>query len=206
MSSFPFYSSRSPLAALAVVAALAWSGCDKEDSAHAEGTSTEKPQVDDPAAVNAAVPADLRASLAFEVKTVEDGELSALVPRGWVESEYMPGKFEPPDSSDLGFMTRFDVGSNCDGLCAAKDWKATVEKAEFGRLSDDPGFTIAKDEQIPGGRIVVGRSERSSRVIAAWWKEGASKYYVCRASLDGDAARAIDAFERACRAVHVLAW
>ncbi len=201
-----FLSTGSRLAALAALASVAWTGCDKEEAAHAESTTAAQPKADDPAAINAAVPADLRAELSFEAKTAEEGKLAAVVPAGWIESEFIPGKFSPPDGSGLGFVTRFDVGSNCDGLCAAKDWAATVEKAEFDRLTDNPGFTITKDEKIPGGRLLIGQSERATRLVAAWWKEGASHYYVCRASLDGKAAAAVDAFERACRATRVLSW
>lgn len=201
-----FLSSCSRLAAIAALASVAWTGCDKEESAHAESATAAQPKADDPAAINAAVPENLRAELSFEAKTAEDGKLAAIVPAGWTESEYIPGKFTPPDGSGLGIMSRFDVGANCDGMCAAKDWAATVEKAEFGRLTGDAGFTITKDEKIPGGRLLIGRTERATRLVAAWWKEGASQYYVCRASLDGKAAEAIDAFERACRATRVLSW
>jgi hypothetical protein len=82
------------------------------------------------AAVNAARPAG--ATTEFVVGVFDDDRVLAAVPKGWEESKVIPGNFKPPTGSDLGFMTSFRIGTNCDGMCSAKDWKATAEKVNFG--------------------------------------------------------------------------
>ena len=195
--------------ALALATTLFWTGCDDDAT---ESKSSAAPARLSPRAradlssINGALPAALRGAVKFETSTVEEGRLEAVVRSDWVESKNIPGKFTPPEGSKLGFMTRFDVGSNCDGLCAAKDWPATVEKAEFGQFAAADRFTIDKDEKLPGGRLLVARSDKSTHIVAAWWKAGASQYYACRATLDDGAVEAADAFERACRATRVVTW
>ena len=73
-----------------------------------------------------------------------------------------------------------------------------MDKVEFGQSLE--GATIEKDDELDHGRLVVARTEDRVRVIAAWWKNDASKYFYCRAELDGKARDAVAAFERACRA------
>jgi hypothetical protein len=194
------------IAALAALAALAaaTTGCGKsEDGASDPKAALQAVEAAVPA-INEAVPAALRDRLTFEAAKVEDDELAAAVPSGW-ESKHMPGSYRPADEADLGFMTRFSVGSNCDGYCKPKDWAASVQQIEFAQFETD-GFEIEKDEELANGRLLVARSDDSAYVVAAWWKSDASKYYYCRASLDDDAADAVAAFETACRNTHVLAW
>ena len=155
--------------------------------------------------INEAVPADLRDRLSFNAATAEDNEMATAIPAGWT-SKYVPGSYKPADDANLGFMTSFSVGSNCDGTCKPKNWTEAVEKVEFAQFAGDQ-FTIEKDEKLgDGGRLLIARSETSAYIVAAWWKSDASKYYYCRASLDDDAAKAIAAFEGDCRSTRVLAW
>ena len=67
----------------------------------------ELPPVD-LAAINGATPKDL--GLVFESRSIED-EIQAVVPVGWNAGLVFPGKLTPPSDSNLGFSTRFNVGS-----------------------------------------------------------------------------------------------
>lgn len=189
------------IALYVALAALA-AACGRDSSA-----SGAEPRAADTAgalaATNDAVPAELRERLRFQAVTADDGRLAALAPAGW-ETGAIPDRWRPPDAADLGFMTSFAVGSNCDGACAAKDWPAVAEKVELAQLLT---FEVVEDEPLgDAGRLVVARNGGSVHIAAAWWKPGASRYFFCRASLEDDAAAAADAFERACRSAQVLTW
>ncbi len=191
---------------LALTLALtATAGCKKKDGDGAEESTAAKPVAAQPAAdvgaINSAVPASVP-GLTFTTATIED-QLEAVVPAGWEESKAIPGKYRPADNSDLGFFTKYSVGANCDGACQAKAWKPVVDKVEFGHLGD---ATIVKDEALPNGRLVIAKSDDRTEVIAAWWKDGASQYFYCRATLDDKAVGALNAFEKACRATRVTNW
>ena len=197
-------------ATLAVAAGLAACG---DDDKQGSGPASPKAALAEVEAalpgIQQAVPAELKDKLRFEARVEDKDRIAAAVPAGW-ESKFMPGSYDPPDEAKLGFATKFGVGTNCDGTCAAKDWKASVDKVEFGQFQGD-GFTIAKDEPLgEHGRIVVAQSKDgfspSTYVVAAWWKEGASRYAYCRAIVDKEIAGAVAAFEKACRATRVLAW
>jgi hypothetical protein len=191
----------------ALVCALAVAGCGDDESGDSKSGAKSAMQSVEAAVpkINEAVPADLRDKLTFAATTEEDDEVAAAVPTGWT-SKFMPGSYKPADEDDLGFMTSYSVGSNCDGVCSPKDWAAAVSKVEFAQFAQG-SFTIDKDEKLgTNGRLVVARSDDSAYVVAAWWKSDASKYYYCRASLDDDAVNAVGAFEKACRSTRVLAW
>ena len=149
--------------------------------------------------VQAAVPADAP-KVEFEAKLTDKDTAIAAVPKGWKES-VIPGTFEPPEGSDIPFMTQYGVGSNCDGSCSPKDWKATAEKVEFAQFKD-PQFKIEKDEALkdPEGRLLVASVDEGKKlyIVAARWKEGASRYYTCRATLVDKATALRPAVERAC--------
>lgn len=184
-----------------LLAAAAFTGCNKdkgEGSGTAGGSAAKSVAAapSDLGAINGAVPESLAGALSFTTATIDD-ELDAVVPDGWEPSRVIPGSYSPPAQSGFGFFTKYKVGSNCDGMCEAKDWAPIVEKVEFGQLE---GATIVKDEALDGGRLVVAKAEDRVRVIAAWWKSDARQYFYCRAELDGPARDAIDAFEKACRA------
>jgi hypothetical protein len=153
------------------------------------------------AEANAAVPDLLKDKLTFVAGAFEDGAPNnalAVLPAGWEKSEVIPGKYKPPSASGLGFLTVFQIGSNCDGACEAKDWATVVDRVEFTQSAD--GLTIEKDDRASGSRIVVATSGSGKSIRAAFWKEGASRYYVCSAILDSEATSAAPAFEKACRA------
>lgn len=164
-----------------------------------------KAEVDKAAAeVNAKVPEALRANLTFEAVAGEKNRHVALQPKGWTSST-IPGLLKPPEGSQgLGFMTKFSTGSNCDGACTARDaasWKATADKVEFAQFASN-GAKVAKDEALPDGRLLVATWDRKRVDVAvARWKDGAERYFSCRATLEGAAADAADAFEAACLAM-----
>src|SRR5262245_9142190 len=77
------------------------------------------------AAVNAAIPPDLKGKIEFELGTVEAGRkgkeaFKLAVPKGWKKG-FMPGSLEPADSETFGSKTMgktsLKVGSDCNGTC-----------------------------------------------------------------------------------------
>lgn len=158
------------------------------------------------AAVTAARPAG--STLEFSVGTFEKDRVLAVVPKGWEESKVIPGSFKPPAEPDLGFMTAYRIGTNCDGMCSAKDWKATAEKVNFGQFRAADRFEITEERELtaPDGKIVVAKSKdgMSSKtyITSARWKTGADHYITCSATLDGEAATALlPVFVKACEVV-----
>lgn len=191
------------VAALSLAVAATACGSDNNKKAEEAAQAAVDTGV---AEANASVPEELKKSLTFIGAKAEEDTMAVVVPSGWNES-FMPGSYEPPDESNLGFMTRFSVGSNCDGLCAKKDWKAAVAKTEFGQFLEGDRFTIDKDEALgDNGRLMVASADDSTYVVSAWWKDDASRYFYCRANLEKEIAGAVDAFEEACRAATVLNW
>lgn len=124
------------------------------------------------------------------------------MPEGWKQSDVIPGSYSPPDGAGLGFMTKFSVGTNCDGSCEAKDWAATSDKVDFAQFTAGGAFKVEKDDKAAGQRLLVaGNSDGSKYVVAAFWKDGASRYYACHAKLEQPDAALAPAFEKACRAL-----
>lgn len=147
----------------------------------------------DVAAVQAKVPAGVQ--LAFEAVAGEKDRHVAIQPKGW-ETGVIPGRVKPPAGSNLGFMTAFSTGSNCDGDCSPKDWAATADKVEFAQFA---GRGVEKDEKLPDGRLMVVKGDDRVDIALARWKDGADRYFVCRATLDKELVAAAPAFEEACR-------
>jgi hypothetical protein len=172
-------------------------------------TKTEKPAKPDLApeatAATGEVPAELKDKLAFEPKELDEGKLIAVVPEGWAESEFLPGKFSPP-GSEIGDGVSFSVGTNCDGACSAKDWKAVTDKVEFTGF-EPPMFTVETDEKLgETGRLVVYSGGPEVHIRAAWWKADGNRYASCRADLTSSWSMAKAAFIRACKATAVVDW
>ncbi|HTM19422.1 MAG TPA: hypothetical protein VL172_02905 [Kofleriaceae bacterium] len=189
---------------LGLAALTAAGACSKKKES---GGSTAKPTEAAPvdlSAINGAVPKDLAGKLTFAAATAEDGDLAVVAPAGWEQSKFMPGQWKPASDSSLGFMTSYSIGSNCDGSCEPKDWKAVADKVNFSQLTSR--MKVKTDDQQPGSRLVVASSDDSTYVAAAWWKDGASRYYTCSATLADDAAKAVDAFVKACQATQVNSW
>jgi len=157
------------------------------------------------AAATAEVPEGLKDKLEFVAREIDDGEVLAVVPKDWPESEYIPGSFLPP-GAEFGHAVGFSVGTNCDGVCSPKDWKAVVEKVEFGGYQP-PAFTVETDEPIgEHGRLVVYVGGDEVHIRAAWWKPEAKRYANCRADLDATWSPAKAAFIRACKATVLVDW
>ncbi len=155
--------------------------------------------------VNAQIPEELAGKLEFVAVLGEDDEHVAVQPKGWEGSKGMPERVKPPEAAGLGFMTTFSTGSNCDGTCEPKDWPATAEKVDFAQFKGQD-FTIVKDEKNGSTRVLIAKTVDRTYVVAATWKEGAKRYFICRATLDQEIAAAAPAFEAACRAMKVVAW
>ncbi|MCB9545077.1 MAG: hypothetical protein H6706_04205 [Myxococcales bacterium] len=153
------------------------------------------------------------ATLEFEVKSIDDDSVVAVVPKGWEESKGIPGRFKAPANSDFGFMTSFSVGTNCDGMCSPKDWKAVAEKVDLAQFRDASKFAIVSEKDLtnPTGKLLQatttggGFGGPKTHLTLVRWKEGASRYQTCRASLEGEAANAmLPAFIKACETSVVL--
>ncbi len=153
----------------------------------------------DPATANAAVPAELKGKLEFVTARDERHNLSWVTPKGWKEG-VIPGDVKPPDDASFGFMTKYGVGTNCDGTCVAKDWAAVADKVNFAQLAS--AGTVERDEKSSDSRtMVVALGDRRELVIA-WWKQGADHYVTCEVSMEKEAQPAAAAFEAACKATH----
>lgn len=153
-------------------------------------------------AVQDKVPAGV--DLVFEAVVGEKERHVAVQPRGW-EPGVIPGRVKPPAGSPLGFLTAFSTGSNCDGSCESKDWAKVAESVEFAQFKGG-GWTIDRDEALPDGRLLVARQEGRVDIALARWKPDASRYFVCRTTLDKELVGAAAAFEEACRQMVVKSW
>jgi hypothetical protein len=171
----------------------------------ADGSAKAEPAVAiDAAAVNALVPADLKAKLVFEQRDVieERGRhnitYTFAAPKGW--NQGMKGFASLKGGDDVGFMTSLDVGSNCDGSCEPKDWAKVADKVNFAQFAE---ATVVKNEVTPTSRLLVADRDDSTYVMYAWWTAGAKNYHTCRASLEKPIRAAAPAFAKACQAVAV---
>ena len=179
---------------LALVVAAA---CGKSES------SPSAPAVTlDVAGVNALVPAELKGKLEFEQRDlVEERGRKAdtytlAAPKGWKQDMKSFAKLQAGD--DLGFMTSFGVGSNCDGACEAKDWAKVSDKATFAQFRDGK---IVKDEPGKTSHLMIADKGDETYVIYAWWQDGGKRYYTCTATLEAPVRAAAPAFAKACQAV-----
>lgn len=171
------------------------------------GDNTAKaPATLDPAViagVEAKLPESLKGKVTFEAVEGEKGRHLAVQPKGW-ETGVIPGRVKPPAGGpDLGFMTAFSTGSNCDGSCEAKDWAAVSDKVEFSQFTGGD-WQIEKDEKLADGRLLVAKKADRVDIALARWKTGASRYFSCRATLDKPLMEAAAAFEEACRQLKIV--
>jgi len=148
---------------------------------------------------NAAIPADLKGKLEFIAGSFAEKDIKLLVPmpKGWEMSTVIPGSYKAP--SELGFLTKFSVGSSCDGVCEKKDWAAAADHELFAQFKS--GFTLESDSKADGMRTLRATNDGAAYVAVAKWKPDASRYFSCYVVLDREAAAAAPAFEKACRAL-----
>jgi hypothetical protein len=189
---------------LVMIAGLAVVGCGKQDDKGGGGAAAKPVDV---AAVNALVPASLKDKLVFEQQTIveERGHskttYTVAAPKGWKQEMKSFAKLEAPD--DLGFMTSFDVGTNCDGECQPKDWASTVDKVYSSYLKSK----VIKDQKSANARTIIASSDTTTLVVVATWREGDKSYSHCGGTLDNDKIKDVKevalAFEKACESVSV---
>ena len=186
---------------LALVPLLACGKSDKSDKA-----SKAAPAID-AAAVNALVPADLKAKLVFDKTDIveERGKHSVTytmaAPKGWTSKMKGFASLHPADDANLGFFTEVSVGSNCDGTCEPKDWAKVADKVNFKQFEADK---VIKNVTTPTSRLLIAsRDDKTTFVVYAWWENGARRYNTCSATLDEPVKAAGDAFAKACQAVAV---
>jgi len=172
------------------------------------------------AAVNAALPAELKGTLEFELGTVKEGKgrregaFKLARPKGWKDG-FMPGELEPADADNFGSKTlgrsSFTVSSNCDGACEKKDWAATSDKVNFAPFtSGTVEGKVVKDVKGTNTRTLVfehvvsesfPEKDVAISIVTAWWSPEGSRYFTCRAELGTPLKGAAAAFEQACAKV-----
>ncbi len=190
---------------LAILVALAplslGTACSKKDSASAPAVMFD---VD---GVNALVPADLKDKLVFEKRDIleERGRkattYTVVAPKGWQPRMKGFASLEPAkDGPDLGFMTSFGVGGNCDGLCKAKNWAETADKVNFSQFKDDK---VVDEKTTKTSRMLIAEKGENTYVVYAWWSDGAPRYHTCQATLEAPVKGAAKAFAKACEAVAI---
>lgn len=190
------------------------------------GKKGDAPKVDiDPAhvsAVNAAIPADLKGKIEFEVASVEDGmkkksTMKLAAPKGWKQDGPIPGTLRPADGDMMGSKTwgktEMRIGHNCDGACEKKDWAAVSDKVNFSQFTGGKvEGKIVKDEKGTNRRTLVFERKVSEsfpehdvavNIVTAWWDPDGSRYYTCGAELGVPAKTLVQAFELACSKVSV---
>lgn len=188
-------------------AILMVAACGKGDKAGDSKSAPPAGPAIDVAAVNAAVPADLKDKLVFEKQDFHekhgrhDVTYTLAAPKGW--KPQMEGMTMLHGDKDVvGFMTSLDLGSNCDGTCEPKDWAAVSEKVNFAQFEKD-GWKLTKDDKQPTSRLLIAEKDDSTYVVYAWWQKGDRRYHTCTASLDKPVRTAGEAFAKACQAVNV---
>lgn len=211
--------------ALALAAAAAAPACGKSDTKEgAKGGGAAAPAPDLPAdfvaAVNAAIPADLKDKLQFEAgRVIEDEKhqrgYKAAVPVGWKAGGVIPGTLRPADSDafeskTLG-KTLMRIGRNCDGTCEKKDWPAVANKVLYRQFTGGQvEGKVLKDEKRPNGRTLVfehklpdafPEHEVAIYIHTSWWEPDATEYHTCSAELGVPLKGAAEAFEKACSKV-----
>jgi len=186
---------------LGVIGAI---GCGKKGS-EAKGTGLAI----DAAAVNSLVPEPLKAKLVFEKRDIvlkrgrDKTTYTLAAPKGWEQRMESFGSLDAPKDSGMGFFTKFNVGSNCDGQCKPKEWEQIADKVHFAPLAKGK---VLKDVKGKGTRLMIAESDASTKtteVVFAWWTDGADSYHTCQATLDEEIKDAAPAFEKACQAITV---
>jgi hypothetical protein len=208
-----------------IALALATAGCGKGDSKDGAGGATGAGgasggvPADHVAAVNAALPAELKGKLEFEAGRIVENEkrgrvFKAATPKGWKTGRFMPGEIEPPDAESFGSKTlgrtRMSIGRNCDGKCEKKDWAEVSDRVHYSQFTSGKiEGKVIKDEKRPNGRTLVFETKPSSfpdkdiavYVQTSWWEPDGDAYYTCSAELGQPVKGAAEAFEKACAKV-----
>ncbi len=202
--------------ALALATAAA---CGKGDSKQGAKGGGDLP-ADHVAAVNAALPADLKGKIEFEAGRVVENEkknraFKAAIPKGWKKDEFMSGQLVPADADKFGASptlgkSQMSIGRNCDGECVKKDWAAAADKVLYSQFtSGKVEGKVLKDEKRPNGRTLVFErkpgmfpdKDVAVHVYTSWWDPEGSEYWTCGAELGAPLKGAADAFEKACSKV-----
>lgn len=168
----------------------------------------------DTAAVNEAVPAELRAALRFEQRdlVVEvDGTkatYSIAVPEPF---KVMPW-IKPRSTSQLVVLGDLDggkltAGAICDGTCGLRDWKATVDELVFSPLlATASTTTIADNATIDPTthverRLLITKHDGTTAITQATWIAGGDRFWICNFELSGAWQDATRAFAKACESM-----
>ena len=182
-----------------VLIAVAALGCGSKKSG---GGAEAKPL--DINAVNALVPTELKGKVLFEKRDIVEKRgrskttYTVAAPQGWKQDMDSFASLKP-DKEGMGFMTKFDVGTNCDGECTAKEWDKVIDKVYASHLKGK----VIKDEKGKNSRKIIAESGDMTVVVVASWADGDKQYQSCGATLEKEVAGLAAAVEKACESVTV---
>lgn len=152
------------MALIALVLVTTAGACSKKKGGDSAASAPSITPADADAA-NAAVPADLKTKVVFEVRTIEDKvgrhthKYTVVAPKSW-KAGFLPGSLKPETSDDLGFATEMEIGTNCDGSCEPKDWAKVSDKVNFSQYtSGKVTGKVVKDVKGAHDRLLVFASE-----------------------------------------------
>ncbi|HEY1546736.1 MAG TPA: hypothetical protein VGG28_02895 [Kofleriaceae bacterium] len=183
------------------IAVMVLAACSKSDSKKAAAPVVT---AIDAAAVNALVPAELKAKLVFDkTDVIEDHgkdkvTFTVAAPKGWKQDGTMFATLKGGD--DVGFMTQMHLASDCDGSCEPKDWAKSADKVVFDQFKD---AGVVKNDTTPTSRLLIATRDKTTFVAYAWWNNAERHYHFCSVTLEEPVAAAAPAFAKACQAVNV---
>lgn len=172
-------------------------------------TSASSEKSDALADVRAKAPKNAETTLDFELARTPLGHdnLTATFvrPVGWKASqEWHPEKVKPPGKKigETGWLTHLEVGTDCAGTCAPKDWAPII--AEKSKLAVPDGPAIHEVRTADGRFVRWNIKGDSAYVYAAWFLPGEGRMYTCTAWLDEKALVPwLDAFVEICKTAKV---
>jgi hypothetical protein len=183
-----------------VIAVIALAACSKSSKQESASPAVAI----DAAAVNALVPAELKATLVFDKTDVveERGKdkltFTVAAPKGWKQDNKMFAELK--GGNDVGFMTSMHLASDCDGTCEPKDWAKSADKTVFDQFKD---AGVIKTDTTPTSRLLIAMRDKTTFVAYAWWQPDARHYHFCLVTLEEPVAAAAPAFAKACQAVGI---
>jgi hypothetical protein len=185
------------------------SGGKAGDKADKSGNGNASIGTIDVAAVNAAVPTELKDKIVFEKRDfqIEQGRhpttYTLAAPKNWTQESKMFAHIKGDDKA--GFFTTLQIGADCDGECKPKQWQQIADKNFFQPRKTDG--KVVKDTTTANTRSMIVDVDKNGvktrDVVFVWWSDGAKNYHTCVASLDDSIKEAAVAFEKACSAVTI---
>jgi hypothetical protein len=152
--------------------------------------------------------------LEWEEKTVAEGTLAVMVPKGWKQEDFMGARFQPAED-EMSFWNSITLNRTCGGMCdamPAAEWAKRFEESEIENLKisgeHEDTFKIERDEKLDNGRLIVSSQKLGRRTTQALlvgkWQDGDDHYYTCRVELAKGLTKNFPEFEKACKEMKIL--